>query len=98
MRIRKISDKAPEEIIPVSFDFTELLTSIDSVVVSVSVNTGTDNNPGALLFSSAQIQGAVVTHLIQQGLTDVTYLIKATATSGDIKYSLACYLPVKALL
>jgi len=96
MRVMEVlSNKAPAEVIPVTFDFKNLLSSIDSATVSVIVKTGTDSNPAALLYSSTQITGTQVRQLIQDGVNGVVYLIRVDAISGSEKYAGAAYLPVR---
>jgi len=96
MRVTAVfSRKAPAEVIPVTFDFKNLLDGIDSATVSVSIKTGTDANPAALLYSSAQITGTQVRQLIQGGVDGVVYLIRVDATRGSEQYAGAAYLPVR---
>ena len=91
------SSKDPAEVVPVTFDFKNLVASIDSATVSISVKTGTDGNPAALLYSSAQITGTQVRQLIQGGVDGVVYLIRVDATVGTEKYAGAAFLPVRSL-
>lgn len=95
MRIVLLSSKATDEIIPLSFDFSNLVKSIDSVVITVSVRKGVDASPADLLLSSAVINSSMVQQLIKSGVEGVIYKVKASISSGDIKYSLSAYLPVK---
>jgi len=95
MRIVLLDSKATDEIIPVSFEFSKLIKSIDSVVITVSVRKGADANPTDLLLSSAVINSTTVQQLIKNGVEGVIYKIKANITSGDVKYSLSAYLAVR---
>ncbi len=97
MRVVSLSPKEPQEIIPVSFQFSRLVSAIDGVILSVSVKKGVDANPVGLLLGTAQITGTTVTQLIQLGVDDTAYLIKALISSGDFTYSLAAYLLVRQL-
>lgn len=93
-RIVTIDYKAPYEVIPVTFDFSALVGSITSATVSITVKTGTDPGVGSMLFGSYVLSGLTVRQLVQNGLNNVIYLLRANIVSGNEKYSLACYLPV----
>ncbi|NOR69802.1 MAG: hypothetical protein GQ532_08950 [Methylomarinum sp.] len=95
MRVILLDSKAVDEVIPVSFDFSRLLSSIDSVIVTITVRKGVDATPSTLLFNTAEIKGTMVSQLIKSGIDGVIYKIKAKAISGDLQYSLPAYLPVK---
>lgn len=98
MHIKSLPLKAPGEIIPVVFDFEKLTDTIDSVVISVSVKNGVDASPSNLILGGTQIVGSEARQLIQAGLDDVSYLIRADVTAaGGVKYALAAYLTVKEL-
>ncbi len=95
-KIRVLSDKAPDEIIPVTFDFASLVTSIDSVVsVAVTVHKGVDASPSALILNTAIVNGTDVTQLIQGGLDTVFYKVRALIQSGQERYALEALLPVR---
>lgn len=98
MRIETLTETAPGEVIPISIDFKHLVSSIDSVIITVSVKQGVDANPIDSIVGSYQIVGTDIRQLIKAGLDGVVYLIRADITSGDLKYSGAVYLPVKELL
>jgi len=99
MRLTQLlSDKDPQEVIPITFDLKKLMHSIDSATVSVSVKSGIDNNPADLLYSSVKISDAKVSQLIKGGIDGVVYLIRINANKGSEKYSHAVYLKVKAIL
>lgn len=95
--IKVLSSKTPEEIIAVSFDFSRLVDSIDSVVsVSVTAHKGTDANPSAMLLNAPVVSGNLVLQLIQGGVDTVYYKVRALITSGQQKYALSAILPVRA--
>lgn len=95
--IKVMSSKAPDEIIAVSFDFSRLVTSIDSVVsVAVTVHKGADNNPSAMILNSPIISGATVSQLLQGGLDTVYYKVRALIAVGQQRYALTAILPVRA--
>lgn len=94
--IKVLSSKAPDEIIAVSFDFSRLVDSIDSVVsVSVTVHKGTDVNPSVMLLNAPIVSGDLVMQLIQGGLDAVYYKVRALVASGQQRYSLSAILPVR---
>lgn len=97
-RIRRIDPKAPSEVIPITFDFSALTASIDSVAsVSIAVKSGTDPAAGSMLFGSHVLNGSLVQQLVQAGVDQAVYLLRADIVKGNEKYSEACYLPVVEL-
>jgi hypothetical protein len=90
-----LSAKDPAEIIPITFDFSSVVTTITSVSsVSVSIKTGIDATVATMIECTAQIVGTTVVQLIKAGLSDVTYTVRAEILSGTQKYVLAATLPV----
>lgn len=98
MRIKTLDPKAPAEVIPVGIDFSRLVSTIDSVDISVSVKKGVDANPAAILLANVQITLAEVRQLIQGGVDGVVYLIRMDVYAGNEVYSEAVYLPIKELI
>lgn len=94
MGIITVDKKAPAEIIPVAFDFSSLVSAIDSVIITITVKSGADPDVGTMPLSSAIITDATVKQLIRNGLDANVYRIRADIMSGSEKYSLAMYLPV----
>lgn len=97
MRITSIDPKAPAEVVPVEFDFSELMSSIDSVVISITVKSGTDAAVASMILGSEQITGTEVKQLIQNGVDQTVYLIRADATQGSEKYALGAYMKCEEL-
>lgn len=96
-KLRVLADKDPLEIITVTFDFTKLLTRIDSVSsMTVAVYKGTDAAPGGLLLNAPIIADTQVLQLIQGGLDGVYYKIRADVLVGLERYALSAVLPVRA--
>lgn len=94
-RTKTLSSKAPDEIIPVTFEFSGLVTAIDSVLsIEITVQSGTDASPSALILGSPSVSGTDVTQLVQVGVDGVVYQIRALIQSGQLKYALKAYLPV----
>lgn len=86
----KISPKVPAEIIPVTFDFSELgVTTIDAVYqTGVYVTVGTDGSSAAMLAGSPTIDGATVTQLIRNGVAGCTYRLYCIINTGSEKYQI----------
>jgi hypothetical protein len=98
MRVDRIAAKDPAEIVPVTFDFSALAASIDSIVaVTASVKSGADPSVGAMLYGAATISGTEVRQLVRNGVSGAIYLLRADIAKGSERYALACYLPVEAL-
>lgn len=97
MRIETISEKAPYEVIPLTFNFGEAVSSIDSATISIAVKRGTDVAYSSMLFGTYVTTGPIVQQLVRNGVDKATYFIRANIISGNEKYSLACYLPVREL-
>ncbi len=99
--MKLLSSKDPSEIIPVTFDFSKVLTSADTnstATVGATVAKGTDATPAAILLGSASIVGLVVTQLITGGVGDVTYKLKLTIVTGAGKqYVAGAHLPVETV-
>lgn len=67
------SPKSPNEVVTLTFDFSAVLDNLISATVAVSVFSGTDANPSAILLGSVTLNGADALQTIQAGLEDVTY-------------------------
>ncbi|MBL8396140.1 MAG: hypothetical protein JNK99_15575 [Candidatus Accumulibacter sp.] len=92
--------KDPAEKLICSFDFSPELDSgetIDHATLSVTLLSGGDANPSALLDGAPQIAGgSVVLHAFQGGVDGANYRFRclATLSSGRI-LALAATLPVR---
>ena len=85
-----LSPKDPSEQITVTFDFTNLVSTITSVVsVVVTVISGTDASPSSMLASAASISGTQVLQALHAGVTQVAYKVTCTITSGSNIYVLS---------
>ncbi len=93
--MKYISPKTPSEIIPVTFDFTSVITTVSAVVsLTVIVRAGADPDVAAMLQGAPQIQGPLVVQLIKNGVAGVTYELRCVVTGGDEKYELAAQMQV----
>ena len=97
MGLDSFDSKAPAEVVPVAFDFEALTSSIDSAVISITVKNGTDVNVLTMILGAEQIDGTEVKQLIQNGVDQVVYLIRADVTKGSEKYALASYMKCEEL-
>ena len=98
MAAKYISSKDPSELIPITFDFSGLVTSIDTIAsIAISVISGTDPNVATMLYSSAQKTGTNVIQLVQNGVNNAAYKIRADIVSGSEKYAIAAIFNVKTL-
>ncbi len=88
--------KDPEEIIPLSFDFTQLGSGFTTPVVTVSHLGGvSDADPSAMILGSATIASDVATVAIQGGVANADYLVRCSALQGGLKYVISGVLPVR---
>lgn len=91
-----ISPKSTGEVIPIKFNFGQVVSTISSAVVTVSVKSGTDASPSSMLSGSAAISGTTVTQLIQGGITGNIYSILCSITSGSAVYELNASMAIAA--
>jgi hypothetical protein len=91
-----IDTKSPSEVIPVSFDFSALISgAIDTSGVTVTVHSGGADASAASMSSIAKsVSGKVITQPISGGVGGVTYFISCYAASGNIRVELGVYLTV----
>ncbi len=90
-----LDSKDPAEIVPITFDFSELVTSIDSIVqVTCADPSGTDAAATAMLDGSPVVAGQLVIQRIKNGIHNVNYTLRAEILSGSLKYALTDVLPV----
>lgn len=103
-KVQAVDLKTPEEIIDVTFDFTDSLEvgeTVQSAVVSVSLRKGTDTIPSAILSGSPTVQTPFVVQRVINGVTGCQYNVKCLATTAGTgagrKYELIAVLPVRSL-
>jgi len=93
---QQLTPKDPLEIVPITFDFTAILSSITSITsVAITVRTGTDASASAMIEGAAQISGLTVIQLVKNGVVGNTYIVRADVVSGSEKYALSAILPVE---
>lgn len=71
---------------PLVFDFTSAVptgVTIASATATVSVWSGTDSNPSAMLSGSPSVSGLQVTQVVTAGVNGVVYVIEVDATGSD---------------
>jgi hypothetical protein len=79
------SYKFTAEIKPLSFDFSQVLASgetLSTATCTVLVIDGTDSNPSNILSGGATIIGTKVYQQVQNGVAGVTYRLVATVTTS----------------
>lgn len=95
MATKQISSKDPAETILVVFDFSELLTVIDSIVgVSIALKSGADTNASGMLQGEPQFDGTKVMQLIKGGVNGASYKLRAEVATGPEQFVLTGILPV----
>ena len=92
------SSKTPNEIVPLSFDFSAVLTLVSAVAsLTISVVDGTDADVATMLDGAAEIQGPIVVQMVRGGVDGVTYELRCLAANGAERYELVGQLPVDAI-
>lgn len=97
MKLKRFPAKATEEAVPLIFDFTKVVTAIDSAVFSIT-QVGPDPDTAQLatmLYGAGQVTGAQAVQLVQGGGTGLDYVVKARIASGSEVYVLEGLLPVR---
>ena len=80
------SYKFVNEIKPLSFDFSQVLASgetLSTSTCSVLVIDGVDANPSALLSGGTSIVSSTVYQQVQNGVSGVTYRLVVTVTTSS---------------
>jgi hypothetical protein len=90
-----LDPKTPREEYPIKFDFAALLASVTSATVSAVVLSGTDPDPGAILFGGAQLSGTSVFQTVKGGLDGVKYGLLCRASDGTKTFELADSIEVR---
>lgn len=97
--MKKFDPKDPIEIVPLSFDFTELIGSGSPQTPTISVirhSGATDSDPSAMLAGAVQLVGMDVRQKVQAGVAGCVYYLKATVdTAEGYRYALAGLLEVQ---
>lgn len=77
-----LSTKDPRETITITFDFSAVAKIISTATVSVSVHSGTDENPTSILEDTPQIlNNNKVLQQFKDGINEVNYLLTVSAIS-----------------
>lgn len=86
MTISKFSSKIPSDQIQVSLDFINDFVSTTEYIVSinwvVTVLSGVDATPSAILAGTGSFSKSIASHLVINGLDKVSYLITCHATTN----------------
>lgn len=79
-----LSTKDPEEIVTVTFDFTDLATSVASPVITCSVFSGqSDQASQAMVSGLPQVSGLTVLQRIVGGIDGNTYKLRCRIDDAD---------------
>lgn len=89
--------KDPEETVTVEFDFTGEMDSIQSAVVTATVQNGTDANPSAILSGTHEIDGSKIYQKITGGVSGVIYRLRCKALNASDTIVRVGLLPVKTI-
>jgi hypothetical protein len=94
----KISAKTPSEVIPVIFDYSELLpnATLSIVSTSIAVISGTDASASAMLYGAPVLDGLTVVQLVRNGVAGVTYNLACLVAVGSEKYQIDGNIDCKA--
>lgn len=90
-----ISSKSPNEIVPVKFSYSSVVSSIDSASITVTVREGTDATPNAMKEGTPIIDGSTVIQYIKGGITGNTYNIICLADASVAAYELNAIMTIK---
>lgn len=85
---------------PAGFDFSGEGASgvLSGPVVTISVASGSDPDPGAVLVGEPSIVGLMVTHTVKYQRPGVLYLLQATATDSAGKaHTVSAWLQSRAV-
>lgn len=92
--MQTLSPKDPAEQITVTFNFSELLSAVNTVSMQTKVIFGVDATPAAILAGSPETDGNIVRHAIIGGIEGVTYSIRCQATGPEGLFVLAARLTI----
>lgn len=77
-----LSTKDPRETITITFDFSAVAKIISEATITVSVYSGTDENPTSILEDTPQIlNNNKVLQQFKNGINEVNYLLTVSALS-----------------
>lgn len=88
-----------DEVKAVRFDFSKEVSTGATLqgtpTVTVSVVSGVDNNPSAVLFSPAVVSGREVVQVVHPGVVGCKYKLRATVgDSTGLTHGMSAYLQV----
>lgn len=82
-----IRDKDFEEKLPLVFDFTDALgeATINSLITTAVVSTGSDINPESIFLTGASISDKTVVQWLKDGVIDTVYHIRCKVITSDTR-------------
>lgn len=90
-----LSPKTPAEIVPITFDFSEVIDAVTSVIaLTLTVKSGTDASAALMLDGAAQVQGALVLQLLKNGVSGNVYELNCLVASGAERYEVTGQIPI----
>lgn len=89
-------DKDPADTVTVEFDFSADAASVSAPTITVTVLSGTDESPAAILSGAPTIDGAKVRQRIVGGTDGVEYGLQCVASAGGDPLTIEAILPVIA--
>lgn len=84
-----LDPKTPRETYPVEFDFSKLLASVTTATVTVTLLSGADASPSAILSGPTQISGAKVFQELTGGVDGAKYGLLCRASDETKTFELA---------
>lgn len=90
----RFEDKEVGETVTLEFDFSGKAAAVASPVVTVTVASGTDSSPSAILSGSPAVVGAKVFQRVTGGVNGVVYAIECQANNGADVLTIDALLPV----
>jgi hypothetical protein len=96
---QSFSEKDPQEIVYLTFDFSRLTSTIQTATLTVQRLIGPyDSSPQTMIVGSAVIAKGVVKQRVQNGLANTDYRIRCEAVTADgQRYVLDGILPVRSV-
>lgn len=92
----RFSDKDPEEVLILTFNFSELTAAVTLPDVSITRKSGTaDASPGNVLDGAPSISGAKVLQRVKGGTAGTDYALRCKVTADGQTYVLSAILPVR---
>lgn len=95
----QFDSKDPEEIVPLTFDFSALAIGVSNPVIAVARIAGSaDANPATMLSGSPQVSGATVVQKITGGVDGARYSVRCKVDGDNgARWVIPGVLPVESV-